>query len=181
MRKIKEVIVVEGKHDQATLQAYFDCQCILTSGSHLGENVLNQIGYYVDNPGVIVFTDPDSVGERIRKTIMQRYPQVKHAYIEKAKAKTAKKVGIEHACEKDLQEALDHVATYNTANHVTLTLADLYELGLAGDNSAEKRLELSRLYPVGQCNAKTLLKRLTYLNIDKSQLRKDLYGKDCNL
>ena len=41
MRKIKEVVVVEGKTDTATLKQLFDVDTIETSGSGINEDILS--------------------------------------------------------------------------------------------------------------------------------------------
>lgn len=182
MEHIKEVVVVEGKHDVALLKQIYDVNCIITNGSHLGKDVMDEIGCYVDDPGVIVFTDPDSVGEKIRTKIMQRYPNVKHVYIDKKKARTRKKVGVEHAAIEDIQEAFKHVATYDMKAKSELTMSDMIDLGLAGhDNSQQLRDILKNKVPIGQCNAKTCLHRLQYLRLSKGKIKELLYGKDSNI
>lgn len=182
METIKEIVVVEGKHDVATLKQYFNVECIVTNGSHCGKKVLDMIGQYVNDPGVIVFTDPDGVGEKIRKKIMDVYPTVKHAFVPKSKAHTTKKVGIEHAEYDALKHALNNVATYTVEQTTNLTMADLSELGLTGQaNSQQLRQLIASCYPVGEVNSKTLLKRLNYLKVSKEQIRNIIDGKDSNI
>ena len=113
MKTIQEKVVVEGKHDAARLKALYDVDCIITHGTSLDQNTLDLIGKYVDHPGVIVFTDPDAPGEKIRKAIMSVYPNVKHAFIPKQKARTDKKVGVEHGDEQSIRAALDQLASYD--------------------------------------------------------------------
>ena len=93
-QKIKEMIVVEGKHDTSTLKMYFDCDTIETGGDQLSEATLERIVQAQEKRGVIVFTDPDTPGEHIRRQIKERVPDAKHAFIEKTKARTRKKVGV---------------------------------------------------------------------------------------
>ena len=104
--KIKEVIVVEGRHDTSVLQQYFDCDTIETNGLSLSEETLRLIEEARDRCGVIIFTDPDHPGETIRRRINEAVKGCKNAYIAKNKAKTPRKVGVEHARRKDLEEAL---------------------------------------------------------------------------
>lgn len=182
METIKEKVVVEGVHDASTLKRYFNVDCIITHGSAIDETILEYIGKWIIDPGVIVFTDPDAPGEKIRQTIMQRYPMVKHAYIDKRKARTDKKVGVEHADHDAIKYALDHVASYDHHSTHGLTMNDMIALKLSGDpSSAHRRMILSQHYPIGHTNAKTCLKRLNYLHITKEELESIDYGKDRNL
>ena len=47
--------------------------------------------------GVIIFTDPDFAGEKIRKKIAQEVPGCKHAFLPREEAKKDGDIGIENA------------------------------------------------------------------------------------
>ena len=74
-RKIPEVIVVEGKDDTANLRRFYEVDTYETRGSAIDQDDLERIATLQELRGVIVFTDPDYNGERIRKIIMQEVPQ----------------------------------------------------------------------------------------------------------
>lgn len=78
--KIEEIIVVEGKDDTRRLQEVFDVDTIETIGSAIDDTILDQIEHAQETRGVIVFTDPDFSGEKIRKIIMEVVPDAKHAF-----------------------------------------------------------------------------------------------------
>ena len=69
---------------------------------------LCKIEHAQDKRGVIVFTDPDYPGRRIRAIIEEHVPGVKHAFLSKEKtiAKNGKGLGIEHATDEDIRDAL---------------------------------------------------------------------------
>lgn len=181
-RTIREKVVVEGIHDVARLKQIYDVDCIITHGTSLDGKTMELISKYINDPGVIVFTDPDAPGEMIRKQIMSVYPNVKHAFIDKTKAKTDKKVGVEHGMDDAIIHAMDKLASYDTNSNHGLTMKDMIELNLAGTpQSSQRRMVLSTIYPIGSTNAKTCLKRLNYLHITKEELEKIDYGQDCNL
>lgn len=170
--KIQEIIVVEGKHDTENLKRYFDCQTIETGGTSLDQAVLDQIAYFQQHQGVIIMTDPDTPGNQIRHQINTYVSGCKNAFVMKRDARTSKKVGIEHASFPILQQALQHLVTYCEKTS-TITMQDLYELGLVGQkDSAEKRRLVSDQLYLGECNGKTFLHRLQYLNMTMEQLRK---------
>ena len=54
-----------------------------TRGSAISDETLAQIEELHDKRGVIVFTDPDFSGEKIRKIIQEAVPGVKHAFLTK--------------------------------------------------------------------------------------------------
>ena len=85
-RKIPEVIVVEGKDDTANLRRFYEVDTYETRGSAIDQDDLERIATLQELRGVIVFTDPDYNGERIRKIIMQEVPQAKHAFLNRGEA-----------------------------------------------------------------------------------------------
>lgn len=171
-QKIKEILVVEGKNDTNTLQSFFDCDTIETGGDQINEQTIERIQETIKKRGVIIFTDPDSPGEHIRRKIQERVPGCKHVFIDKEKARTTKKVGVEHASKEDLWEALSHVVSFE--NEVeTLSWEDFIELGLTGkQDSAQRRNEVCRRFHIGPCNAKTCFKRLNQMRITYDELKK---------
>ena len=171
--KIKEVIVVEGHHDTATLKQYFDVETIETNGSAINKETLAYIKEVNQKRGVIIFTDPDYPGERIRSIINKNIPNCKNAFLDKKKALGNHKVGIEHANKEDLQEALMNYVSYDDTLTSNLTSFTLIELGLQGTTDSQiKRDKVCAKYHLGKCNSKTLLNRLRLLGINEEDLRK---------
>ena len=175
MKQIRQLIVVEGRHDSAKLKEHFVCDTIETGGTSLGEEVIERIRHAQKERGVIIFTDPDSPGNRIRNAVNQAVPGCANAFIDKHDARTDKKVGVEHADKEALEEALANVVVYEEKPSDTITMEDLYELGLSGSkDSASLREKAGRALHIGMANAKTMLKRMNYLGITKEELRKVL-------
>ena len=171
--KIKEILVVEGKNDTNTLQSYFECDTIETGGDQVSQETLERIQEAQTRRGVIVFTDPDTPGEHIRRLIKEAVPGCKHAFIEKEKARTTRKVGVEHASKKDLWEALSHCVTFSKESG-SLSWEDFVDLGLTGRNdSALRRDRVCRQFHIGKCNAKTCFKRLNQMQITREELEKE--------
>ena len=84
--KIKEIIVVEGKSDTIAIKRAVDADTIETNGSEISDSTLEQIQLAQERRGVIVFTDPDYPGERIRRIIRDHVPGCRHAFLPKAEA-----------------------------------------------------------------------------------------------
>lgn len=172
--KIKEIIVVEGKDDTIKIQQAVHADTIETNGSAINDKILAQIKHAQEKRGVIIFTDPDYPGERIRHIIDQAIPGCKHAFLAKEKAKANnsrnKSLGIEHASIKDIQEALQGV--YEQMDQATTDIGreDLLRYGLIGVSGSNARREsLGKLLKIGHTNGKQLLKRLKMFNITKRQ------------
>lgn len=166
--KIREVIVVEGKHDSDVIKSCVECETIETQGTHLGKKTLALIAQIQKQRGIIIFTDPDSPGEKIRHTINNAVPGCKNAFIDKKKAHTSKKVGVEHAQKQHILEALDHLMSYDEHIPMSISYQECIALGLNGQADSAKRRELigNALF-IGKANAKTLWKRLNMLGLRK--------------
>lgn len=173
-KRIEEVIVVEGRHDTEKLKKYFDCDTIETGGTHLGKDILEQIRYAKQSRGVIIFTDPDVPGTQIRHRINEAVPGCKNAFVLKKDAHTTKKVGVEHANNDVLREALENCATFTDYAEETITVSDMQELGLTGEGSTEKREVVGAYFHIGMGNAKTMRKRLNGLHINKDMVKEAL-------
>lgn len=170
-KKIQEVIVVEGRHDTEKLRKYFDCDMIETGGTSLGDEVLERIKHAQKSRGVIVFTDPDSPGNRIRHVVNQYVPGCKNAFVMKKDAKTDKKVGVEHAEFEVLKDALENLMTYQDVE-TSLTMNDMIDLGLSGKtDSSTLRDRVGEYFHIGSGNAKTMLRRMNFLHLTKEEIR----------
>ncbi|WP_159795790.1 ribonuclease M5 [Streptococcus halichoeri] len=175
--KIQEVLVVEGKDDTANLRRYFEVDTYETRGSAITDTDLERIERLNQLRGVIVFTDPDYNGERIRKLIMAAVPTARHAFLSRDEAAPASKtkgrsLGVEHASFADLNKALTKATrSYAGQNDFDITKADLIRYGLLlGSDSRQRREYLGQALRIGYCNGKQLLKRLELFGISQAQL-----------
>lgn len=178
-----EVLVVEGKNDKARILAIFpNLQVITTNGSEISEETLKMIEELSKSHQIILFLDPDYPGERIRNIILNRVSNCQNVFLEKKKAidYKKKKVGVEHASDIDIIEALENRITFSS-NSNTLTTSDFYSLGLLGsENSSLKRQYLAEVLHLGNPNGKTLLKRLNFMQTSYEKVRELLNAKDWN-
>ncbi|UOE55554.1 ribonuclease M5 [Bacillus sp. CMF12] len=168
--KIKEIIVVEGKDDTAAIKRALDADTIETNGSAINQETIEKIKLAQKTRGVIVFTDPDFPGQKIRNTITIDVPGCKHAFIEKADAlhKHGRGVGVEHASPEMIRQALKDAQVMQETYEETITQEDLVTAGLIGGEGAKERREkLGRLLKIGYTNGKQLHKRLMMFQISQ--------------
>ncbi|MED4373876.1 ribonuclease M5 [Bacillus licheniformis] len=169
--KIKEIIVVEGRDDTAKIKSAVDADTIETNGSAIGEDVIKRIRLAQETRGVIILTDPDFPGEKIRKTIAEKVPGCKHAFLPKhlAKPKNKRGIGVEHASLEAIRECLMIVQEEMEATEPEIEARDLIEAGLIGGPLAKQRRErLGEILNIGYTNGKQLQKRLQMFQIKKS-------------
>lgn len=171
----KCIIVCEGIHDEERIRKVFpNAFCITTNGSEISDETLKMIKNYSSEYKIIIFTDPDQPGERIRHRVLEVVPNACETFLPKkiCISKNHKKVGIEHAPLEDIKEALNNYIDKNV-NYGTLSLNDLYDLGLVGEeNSSKYRTSISMKLNIGNPNAKTFLKRVNALGKTKDELLK---------
>ena len=173
--KVKEIIVVEGKDDTTAIKRALNADTIETNGSAINQETLNQIRLAQKVRGVIVFTDPDFPGERIRRIISQEVPGCQHAFLPKHLAihKSGHGLGVEHASDEAIREALKHAKPMDRDLEEVISKEDLLLFGLiGGSGSAEKREKLGRILNIGYANGKQLYTRLKMFGISKEEFMK---------
>lgn len=170
-KKIKEVIVVEGKTDTAIIQKLFDADTIETHGLALTKETLDFIEEMNKTKGVILLTDPDYPGMKIRNMIMKRIPHVKQAFVDKKDAIGKRKLGIAEAREEAIIQALENVVSFSQDTQ-SISWEEFILLDIIGNK--QKRLMIYDLFHLGYGNAKTLFKRLNMAGITKEDILEQL-------
>ncbi|WDF82287.1 ribonuclease M5 [Lacticaseibacillus pabuli] len=170
MTEFKQIIVVEGRDDTKRLRALVgDVDTIETGGSAISDATIAKIKLAQKTRGVIVLTDPDFQGQRIRNIIRAAVPDAAHAFLPRADAvptKSGGSLGVEHAQRDALLAALHSVATPAADAPQQISQSDLSVAGLAGGLGAKRRREqLGDLLGIGYANGKQLLRRLQEFRI----------------
>ena len=184
MKRLKEVIVVEGRYDKNTLSQVVDAVIIPVNGFSVFKDrektaLLRRLG---NERGLIVLTDSDGAGFVIRNRLRGILPkeQVKHAYIpdiygkERRKRTAGKegKLGVEGMKPEVLIRALEQAgATFEDGSAPArqdrrpVTKTDFYELGLSGGTDASARREtlLKKLELPERMTANALLEAVNVL------------------
>jgi len=194
MKKIKEVIVVEGRYDKNTLAQIVDATVVTLGGFSVfnDKEKLAFLRRLAEKQGLIVLTDSDGAGFVIRNYLKGALPKelVKQAYIpdihgkERRKRTPGKegKLGVEGMKPEILMEALrragatflDEEAAVAEKGH-PITKADLFELGLTGgqDSAARRQTLLRKLELPEHLTVNGLLEALNLL-YDRNALEEAL-------
>lgn len=174
-KKIDALIVVEGKTDVAFLSSFLDSSFVITNGSDVPRETIEYIKTASLIKDVIVLTDPDFPGKKIRDLLIKEIPNLKHAFVNKEECIKNGKVGVAESNKEEILRALSTLLISSKKSEGNLTYYDLMELGLIGSNeSSNLREKICHKYSLGHSNGKTLLSRLNSINISKDQLREDL-------
>ena len=172
--KIKEIIVVEGRDDITAIKRVVDAHIIALNGfSALSKKTINKIVELSKNNDLILFTDPDFAGKKIRDTLKKYIPNIKHAFISQKNATKNDNIGVENANDESILEALKNVITANQNIENRFSIEDLIDNGfVSGSNAKERRVMLGDTLKIGYYNAKQLLKALNSFNISREQFEK---------
>jgi len=178
---IKEIIVVEGKSDISAVKRAVDAEVIATSGLGINENIIKIIKKASKNRGIIILTDPDFPGKKIRNILSEEIENCKHAYISRDKAKKDGDIGVENASPEDIREALKNARAEISDSVGEFTNKDMIYYGLAGnDNASKRRGFLGDELAIGYCSAKQFLKRLNSFGITREELEKAIIKVENN-
>ena len=165
---LKEVIVVEGKQDIVAVQKAVEADCIATGGYSLLRHTVEHIRQAYEQRGIIIFTDPDSAGERIRRYLAKRFPAAQHAYISRKAATARGDIGVEQAEKEAIRAALAKLQCTQFTPSTEFVYTDLVVSGLAGGTgAAERRQKVGDLLGIGYGNAKTFLVRLNHYGVSR--------------
>lgn len=167
---IKEFIIVEGRDDTRAIKEAVSCNTIETHGYGISQNTFSLIEKAYQKNGIIIFTDPDCVGEQIRKRLSRRFPKAKHAYLKRDEAEKNGDIGIENAKPEDIIFALKTARATALEESEIFSHLDLIENGLVGlDSSKEKRRLLGKLLGIGYGNGNSFLKKLNGFGITREE------------
>ncbi|MDR0405420.1 MAG: toprim domain-containing protein, partial [Clostridiales bacterium] len=142
MIAIREIIVVEGKYDKMRLARLVDALIFTTDGFRVyrDKEKLALLRRLAMERGVIILTDSDAAGFRIRNYLKQCLGStyVKHAYIpavegrEKRKAKPSAEglLGVEGISDDIILESLRKAGATPSEPFCGMKKSDFYAMGL---------------------------------------------------
>lgn len=170
------ILVVEGAMDQAFLSDFLECEFVTTNGSEVSRETIDYLKEASKTREIVILTDPDSPGNRIRSRIAEEVPSAQHAFVRKEKSIKGKKVGVAESTKEEVLLALSHIVP-GTLEKGSLTIADLQELGLTGcADSLALRKKVEEALHLGHGTTKTFLKRANALKLTKEDLRRAIHG-----
>lgn len=157
MKRVREAIVVEGKHDVIRVQSAVEAVVVPTDGFRIFKDAekMAMLRRLAAVRGLIILTDSDSAGGVIRNHLLSCIPteQVRLAYIPPIKGKERRKatpskeglLGVEGMDAATVIAALERAgATFEDEEapihqSLNLTKADWMALGLSGTTDSQTR------------------------------------------
>lgn len=152
MIHLKQAVIVEGKYDKIKLSSITDAVIIATNGFNLFKNKEKQelIRFYAEKTGIIILTDSDTAGFKIRHMIknIAKDGEIINVYVpeifgkEKRKTSPSKegKLGVEGIDREIIISALEKAGIFSceAQKREKITSLDLYEDGLSGKADSGK-------------------------------------------
>ena len=185
MIKIKQTIIVEGKYDKIKLKSIVEANIITTDGFRIYNNKEKRalIKSIAGKTGIIILTDSDSAGRRIRNFIKGCVDtdNITNVYIPKIPGKEKRKsvpskeniLGVEGTDKDLLLDVLQKFCTTETKPK-QITKTDFYNDGLSGgENSVKKRREFCEKLNIPYMPPNSLLEAVNIL-VDYDEYKKIL-------
>lgn len=170
---IKETIVVEGKDDITNIKSAIDCELIATNGLAFGKDLIEKLKEIDKRCGLIIFTDPDFAGKKIRSKIAKNIPNAKHAYLDRKKAIKKGDLGVENASKEDIIRALKNAHASYGKKRDEFSMKDLIDNDLTlSSDSKQRRARLGDILNIGYFNSKQLLSKLNSFGISRQEFER---------
>lgn len=169
---LEPVIVVEGKSDIQRIAQAVEADCIATEGFTLRKGVIDAIRVAYEKRGIIILTDPDTAGERIRNVLAKKFPNAQHAFVPRDEAAANDDIGIEQASPESIRKALSQLHVRHMESSNEFTMQDMVQYDLTGaPHSAEVRARVGVTLGIGYGNGKQFLYRLNHYGISRAQFQ----------
>lgn len=152
--KTDRIIIVEGKYDAAAVRRVIQATIVETGGFSIFNDVSLQsfIKKYASKRGIVLLTDSDRAGFRIRKRLEDLIGKenIINAYIPRIEGKEKRKstrskeglLGVEGIGDENIRLSLEKAGIGNDDSPIReryVTKVDLYEDGISGSPNASER------------------------------------------
>ena len=170
--KIDDIIIVEGKDDVSNLSQVIDATIIPIHGSvGLSDKKLRQIEVLSENNNIIILTDPDFTGKKIREKINERVNKnIVNIHVSRNKANKDGNIGVENVDKNVIYNIfLEYLNNKDKKNNrtYTYTVSDIIENKLMGSKDSKLRRQmLGDMLKIGYYNSKSLMSVLNGMCLD---------------
>ena len=170
---IDGVLIVEGKDDVSYLSSFVNALFFTTSGYDINQEKIAFLLKATKVNKLIIFTDPDEAGERIRNVIKTQIPGVFEAKCQKIIRKNKKKSGI---AEMEKVAVLEALKDFTTTKEIEINDYHLSTLISLSINPGESKDRLINKYRLVNGNNKFLENQLNILKINRQEIEELLSG-----
>lgn len=169
------VIVVEGKNDVSFLSSFINSEYVILNGYDMPKNTLEYLSHIRKGRQIILLTDPDEAGAKIRERFLNLGISCETVLLDYKKCNKNNKHGVAECDKAEVLEKLSKFLKEEPQNFGVLQTKDLEILGLISDKNLCDYVKF--ILHLGECNTKTLLKRLNYNNVDFNTIKKAIENR----
>lgn len=171
----KHVYVVEGNTDEDKLKKLGVTFIVKTGGKFIRPEIIEFLKEIYQKRNIVLLTDPDGPGRLIAQTIESRIGKCIILKAEKQKAIYHDKVGIAEMKLSDIAILIKEQLEFdNQVKEDSLSLNDLFDLGLIGPSSKGKKDILIEKYHLPFTTGKNVLNALNMLCLTKDEIKEDI-------
>lgn len=170
---IDGVLIVEGKDDVSYLSSFVNALYFITNGYDLSEDKIEFLRNASKVNKLIVYTDPDDAGEKIRNSLKNNINGLFEAKSSKIYRKNTKKFGVAELEKNEVIKSLDSFICDKPIDKYSYGLNTLISLA---NNPGEKRKILIKKYRLIEGNNKSLENQLNILKINPKEVEELLSG-----
>jgi ribonuclease M5 len=136
MEKYPALIVVEGKTDKDLIASFLDADVVTTNGSEVSRETIDFIKKAAELRTVVVLTDPDAPGKRIRDLLDEHIPGFfMPSFRKRRRSNITKSVWPSPRKTSSWKPSITSFLLKARPDS-TITSEDLYELGLLGQDDS---------------------------------------------
>lgn len=172
---INGFLIVEGIQDKAFLSNFIECEIVCMGGYNIPRGTIEYILQLSQVLQPIILCDPDDAGRIIDNRLRKIIPNALSVLINKNPLNINKKDGVAESTKKEILRALNDFTIDKKPVVGNIKTSELYTLGV---NNQKTIAFIANEFKLGECNLKTLVKRLNSLNIKLIDIKKVLktYG-----
>lgn len=173
MKKIiNDVLVVEGSNDASYISSLVEALIVTTNGYEIPDKEIDFLKHLPKGKKVLILTDSDKAGGEIRQRLNDKLDNLENIYVDINQCNKNNKHGVAECDKNELLKVLKPYINEGVTQN-RLTTNDLVKIGV---NTKDKRDYLAKELHLGNCNNKTLLKRINYLGISLQKVN-EIYKK----
>lgn len=170
---IDGVLIVEGSNDVSYLSSFVNALFFITNGYDLNDRKIEFLKEAAKANKLIIMTDPDEAGEKIRNKLKETIKPIFDTKIDKITRKNTKKCGVAELTKECILSTLE---PYISSNPSTVTHYDLVSLLSLSKKPKDIREKLVDKYRLIDGNNKALENQLNILKISKEEIEEFING-----
>ena len=163
------ILVVEGKEDKALLANFVKSPIVTINGLDYDFPMIEVLKKCCNYQRIIVLTDPDDAGEKIRQNLINRGLKIENAFILNNISVRGKKHGVAECDLNEITKAL-HPYICSSKEKVTIESKFLYQNNLLGYESKQNRKKICDFLNIPYVEGRKFKQALEALGVTEDKI-----------